>query len=77
MDFNEKELKLALQALYRLRGDVAGASQEERNKLDSVEKLIGKIENAVGPAKPEKTKFDREIEKDLASAKKSPDSKKK
>jgi len=66
MDFSDKELKVVLQALYRFRGEVSGFSQSEQNKLGLVEGVIGKIEGKVGPARAEKTRFDREMEESLA-----------
>ncbi|HTX72388.1 MAG TPA: hypothetical protein VMC79_06135 [Rectinemataceae bacterium] len=66
MDFNDKELKVVLQALYRFRGEVSGFSQSEQNKLSLVEGVIGKIEGKVGPVTAERTRFDREMEESLA-----------
>jgi hypothetical protein len=68
MELTQKELKLALQSLYRFRGEVSGVSQSERNKLANVERLIAKIEEGIGPLKVTITSFDREIEKGLASS---------
>ncbi|NOY08816.1 MAG: hypothetical protein GXP33_08230 [Spirochaetes bacterium] len=70
MDFTEKELKILLQSLTRYRGEVAGATQAERNRLESVEKVIGKIEGEIGPLKAERTPFDREMEESLSVLKK-------
>lgn len=66
MDFNDRELKVVLQALYRLRGEVSGFSQSEQNKRGLVETVIGRIETKVGPLAFEKTKFDREMEESLS-----------
>ena len=67
MDFNDKELKVLLQALYRFRGEVSGASQSEQNKLGLVSSVIDKIEVKVGgPVKAPQTRFDREMEENLA-----------
>jgi hypothetical protein len=66
MDFSDKELKVVLQALYRFRGEVSGASQAEQNRFGAVESVIGKIEKEVGPLKAEKTGFDREMEESLS-----------
>ena len=45
MDFSDKELRVLLQALYRFRGEVSGASQSEQNKLTLVASVIDKIED--------------------------------
>jgi hypothetical protein len=66
MDFSDKELKVLLQALYRFRGEVSGASQSEQNKLGLVSSVIDKIEVKVGPIKAERTRFDREMDESLA-----------
>jgi hypothetical protein len=66
MEFSDKELKTMLQSLYRFRGEVSGPSQSERNKLDAVEEIIGKIEGKIGVLKSEKTAFDREMEEHLS-----------
>ena len=67
MDFSDKELKVLLQALYRFRGEVSGASQSEQNKLGLVSSVIDKIEaKAGGPVKAPVTRFDREMEESLA-----------
>jgi len=66
MDFSDKELKVLLQALYRFRGEVSGASQTEQNKLGLVSAVIDKIETKVGPLTPERTRFDREMDESLA-----------
>jgi hypothetical protein len=67
MDFSDKELKVLLQALYRFRGEVSGASQSEQNKLGLVSSVIDKIEVKVGgPVKAPQTRFDREMEENLA-----------
>jgi hypothetical protein len=66
MDFSDKELKVLLQALYRFRGEVSGASQSEQNKAVVVNSVIGKIEDKVGPIKSERTRFDREMDESLA-----------
>jgi hypothetical protein len=67
MDFSDKELKVLLQALYRFRGEVSGASQSEQNKLGLVSSVIDKIEvKAGGPVKAPQTRFDREMEENLA-----------
>jgi hypothetical protein len=66
MDFSDKELKVLLQALYRFRGEVSGASQSEQNKSQLVSSVIGKIETKVGPLTAERTRFDREMDESLA-----------
>ncbi len=66
MDFSDKEMRVLLQALYRFRGEVSGASQSEQNKFALVAAVIGKIEDKVGPLKPERTGFDREMDESLA-----------
>ena len=67
MDFSDKELKVLLQALYRFRGEVSGATQGEQNKLGLVSSVIDKIEAKVGgPIKAPVTRFDREMEENLA-----------
>ena len=66
MDFSDKELKVLLQALYRFRGEVSGASQAEQNKFGLVASVVDKIEAKVGPLKAEKTSFDREMEESLS-----------
>jgi hypothetical protein len=66
MDFSDKELKVLLQALYRFRGEVSGASQSEQNKSATVASVIDKIEATVGPLRAEKTGFDREMEESLS-----------
>jgi hypothetical protein len=66
MDFSDKELRILLQALYRFRGEVSGASQSEQNKLGLVAAVIDKIEGRVGPVKAERTRFDREMEESLS-----------
>jgi len=67
MDFSDKELKVLLQALYRFRGEVSGATQSEQNKLGLVSSVIDKIEVKVGgPIKAPATRFDREMEENLA-----------
>ena len=66
MDFSDKELKVLLQALYRFRGEVSGASQSEQNKLELVSSIVEKIEGKVGPARAERTRFDEEMAKNLA-----------
>jgi hypothetical protein len=66
MDFSDKELKVLLQALYRFRGEVSGASQSEQNKAVVVASVIDKIEAKVGPIKAERTRFDREMEESLS-----------
>jgi hypothetical protein len=66
MDFSDKELKVLLQALYRFRGEVSGASQSEQHRLELVASIVEKIEAKVGPLKAEKTHFDREMEESLA-----------
>ena len=77
MEFTEKELKILLQSLARYRGEVAGATQAERNRLESVEKVIGKIEGEIGPLKAERTPFDREMEESLSVLKTGRESSKK
>jgi hypothetical protein len=72
MDLADKELKVVLASLYRYRGEVSGASQEERNKLESVEALIAKIEAKVGTLKAPPTAFDREMGESLKSIRKDP-----
>lgn len=66
MDFSDKELKVLLQALYRFRGEVSGASQSEQNKLELVSSIVDKIEGKVGPVKAEHTSFDEEMARSLA-----------
>jgi hypothetical protein len=66
MDLSDKELKVLLQALYRFRGEVSGASQSEQNKLALVASVVEKIESKVGPLKSERTGFDREMEESLS-----------
>jgi hypothetical protein len=66
MDFSDKELKVLLQALYRFRGEVSGASQSEQNKFGLVASVIDKIEGKVGPLTAERTRFDREMEESLS-----------
>ena len=66
MDFSDKELKVLLQALYRFRGEVSGASQSEQNQLGMVNAVIDKVEERVGPIKAERTGFDREMEENLS-----------
>jgi hypothetical protein len=66
MDFTREEQKILLQALYRFRGDVSGASQSEQNKYALVEGVISKIEDESGPLKAERTRFDREMEENLS-----------
>jgi len=66
MDFTREELRILLQALYRFRGDVSGASQSEQNKYALVEGVIGKIEEESGPFAAERTRFDREMEENLS-----------
>jgi hypothetical protein len=66
MDFSDKELRVLLQALYRFRGEVSGASQSEQNKLTLVASVIDKIETKVGPLTVERTRFDREMDESLA-----------
>ena len=66
MDFSDKELKVLLQALYRFRGEVSGASQSEQNKSAIVVSVIDKIESKVGPLKAERTGFDREMDESLS-----------
>jgi hypothetical protein len=66
MDFSDKELKVLLQALYRFRGEVSGASQSEQNKLEIVSSIVDKIEGKVGPVRAEHTRFDEEMARNLA-----------
>jgi hypothetical protein len=66
MDFNDREMKVLLQALHRYRGEVSGATQEEQNKYASVEAVIAKIEGKLGPMRSEKTRFDREMDESLS-----------
>ncbi len=66
MTFTKEEQKVLLQALYRFRGDVSGASQSEQNKYALVEAVIEKIEREAGPLSPERTRFDREMEENLS-----------
>ena len=66
MDLSDRELKILLQALYRFRGEVSGASQSEQNKLGLVTSIIDKIEGKVGPVKAERTRFDEEMERNLS-----------
>jgi hypothetical protein len=70
MEFAAKELKVLLQALYKQRGYASGASQAERNTLATVQKIIEKIEGEIGPLKPARTVFDKEMDKSLSSLKK-------
>jgi hypothetical protein len=67
MEFSEKELRILLQSLYRLRSDVSGASQEERNRLSNVETIVARIESVIGPPEREDSYFDRAMSKMLAS----------
>jgi len=66
MDFTKEEQRILLQALYRFRGDVSGASQSEQNKYALVESVIARIEDESGPLTVEKTRFDREMEENLS-----------
>jgi hypothetical protein len=66
MDFSKEEQRILLQALYRFRGDVSGASQSEQNKYALVEHVIAKIEDESGPLTVERTRFDREMEENLS-----------
>jgi hypothetical protein len=66
MDFSDKEMKVLLQALYRYRGEVSGASQSEQNRYGIVLSIIDKIEGEVGPATAERTRFDEEMAKSLS-----------
>ena len=66
MDFSDKELKVLLQSLYRLRGEVSGASQSEQNRLELVVSVIDKIESKVGPIKSERTRVDRDMDESLS-----------
>ncbi len=66
MEFTREEERILLQALYRFRGDVSGASQSEQNKYAMVERVIGKIEREAGPLSAERTRFDREMEESLS-----------
>jgi hypothetical protein len=66
MDFSDRELKVLLQALYRFRGEVSGATQAERAKAELVASAIARIESEAGPLRAEKTLFDREMEENLA-----------
>ncbi len=77
MDFQKKELKLLLQSLYHYRGKVSGATQSEINKMETVQAVIDKIEDNVGPLTPELTPFDRQMEEALSILKKGKVSKKK
>lgn len=66
MDFTKEEQRILLQALYRFRGDVSGASQSEQNKYALVESVIARIEEESGPLTAERTRFDREMEENLS-----------
>lgn len=66
MDFSDKEMRVLLQALYRYRGEVSGASQSEQNKSALVASVIEKIEAKAGPLTAERTRFDREMDESLA-----------
>ena len=66
MDFSDKEMRVLLQALYRYRGEVSGASQSEQNKSALVVSVIEKIEATAGPLTAERTRFDREMDESLA-----------
>jgi hypothetical protein len=66
MDFSDKEMKVLLQALYRYRGEVSGASQSEQNRYGIVLSIIDKIEGEVGPATAERTRFDEEMARSLS-----------
>jgi len=66
MEFTREEERILLQALYRFRGDVSGASQSEQNKYAMVEEVIAKIEKKSGPLAAERTRFDREMEESLS-----------
>jgi hypothetical protein len=66
MDFSDKELRVLLQALYRFRGEVSGASQSEQHKFELVASVIDKIEKKTGPIRAERTGFDREMEESLS-----------
>jgi hypothetical protein len=70
MDFQKKELKMLLQALYHYRGKVSGATQSERHKLETVQGIISKIEEDIGPLTPELTPFDKQMEEALSILKK-------
>ena len=70
MDFQKKELKMLLQALYHYRGKVSGVTQSERNKLETVQAVIDKIEAETGPLAPELTPFDRQMKEALSILKK-------
>ncbi len=77
MEFMKKELKLLLQSLYHYRGKVCGAAQSEKNKLETVQAVIDKIEADIGPLTPELTPFDRQMEEALSVLKSGKVSKKK
>jgi hypothetical protein len=66
MDFSGREMKVLLQALYRFRGEVSGASQSEQNQLELVNSVIGKIEEKSGPLSAERSSFDREMAESLS-----------
>lgn len=66
MDFSGREMKVLLQALYRFRGEVSGASQSEQNQLELVNSVIGKIEGESGPLTAERSSFDREMAESLS-----------
>jgi hypothetical protein len=66
MVFTKEEQRILLQALYRFRGEVSGASQSEQNKYAMVEEVIAKIEDESGPLTAERTRFDREMEENLS-----------
>ncbi len=66
MEFTEKELKIVLQAVNRYLGEISGATQAERNRMEAVKKIKDKIEGEIGPLKPELTPFDKKMEESLS-----------
>ncbi len=70
MELSEKELKIVLQSLKSYLGEVAGATQAQKNKMEAVQKIIDKIEGEIGPLKPEITPFDKKMEESLSVLKK-------
>ncbi len=77
MELSEKELKIVLQSLKNYLGEVAGATQAQRNKMEAVQKIIDKIEGEIGPLKPELTPFDKKMEESLSVLKKGKETTKK
>ncbi len=77
MELSEKELKIVLQSLKSYLGEVAGATQAQKNKMEAVQKIIDKIEGEIGPLKPEITPFDKKMEESLSVLKKGKETTKK